>query len=300
MYIALTKGQQPTFKKFLSGKESDPISSEFIDDQLKCLHLYHCFYEAGCTELCNLLEQSQTFSSHTIDLSHIKLTTADMKCIALFLTTSYHKQWEELNLSDCDIQDHGIYVLHSILKNTCITTLQLSNNCLTKAASFLISDIVVTCKVKKLWIAGNHSVGEDLQFCSMITNSSATLEYLHMVDTHLSSRGASSLFMALKYNNTLKELVIADNYVTDDTCDVITAALEKNKSLIKLWMWNNPICSEALMSILKSLELNNTLALLGLPNCPEITKRKLASLQEVVNKKRESHGCQVKLVIDFM
>ena len=65
-------------------------------------------------------------------------------------------------------------------------------------------------------------------------------------------------------------------------------------------MWDNPIHSESLVSIVKALHANDTLASLGLPNCLEITKKTLAVLQEVVNKKRENGGCHVKLVIDFM
>ena len=56
MYISLTKGQQPAFKKFLSGgNEAVPISQEFLKDQLKCLRLYSCFNEANDHELCNTI-----------------------------------------------------------------------------------------------------------------------------------------------------------------------------------------------------------------------------------------------------
>ena len=221
-----------------------------------------------------------------------------MKRLSLFLVSSGTKVWQDLNLSDCYIQDSDIHVLHRGLfpskPMVTFATLQLSHNSLTEVSSSLISDIVINYSVKKLRIDGNHSVGENKLLYSIVTYSSyARLESLSLVDTKLSSRAASSIFMALV--NTLKELVI-----TDDACTMITTALERNGCLIKLWMWNNPIHSNSLLSIAKGLEANNTLALLGLPNCPEHTKMVLASLQWTINKKREDCECQVKLIIDFM
>ena len=56
MYIALTKGQQNSFKLFLSeGNEAVTISQLVLDNQLKCLHLYRCFYEAGDHKICKAI-----------------------------------------------------------------------------------------------------------------------------------------------------------------------------------------------------------------------------------------------------
>ena len=300
-YVGLTKGQRPSFKKFLSDKEIVHVSFKSLD-QLKCLRLHQCFYEAGCTEICNSLEQSQAFMSQAIDLACTALSLIDVTCTTFFLLSSNIK-WLELNLRDCCIQDHGVYVLYHALcssKNVQITTLQLSYNGLTEASSSMIGDIVINCNVKKLWINGNHFIGESQKLCSMLADDLSTLESLYMVDIKLSSRAATSIFLSLTHNNTIKELVITENNITDDACGAITRALMNNNSLVKLWMWNNPIRTESLLSILQVLHANNTLALLGLPNCPEKTKVVFTSLQQKINKKRESRGCQVKLVIDFM
>ena len=301
MYITLTKGQRPPFKKFLYDKEMSFLSKFFVD-QLKSLRLYHYFCEADCIEMGNSFEQLKGFMSKGIYLSKIRLTTVDIQCIALFLTSSSHKEWIELNLHGCDIQDYGIHILHRELhavSDIHIMRMQLSYNGLTEAASSLIGDIVIKCKVKELRINGNHCIGEHQEFYSMLTNS-LTLESLYTIDVNLSSRAALKIFEALMHNNTLKELIITDNCITDDVCITIAKTLQNNSGLVKLWMWDNPIHSEALVLILKGLQGNNSLALLGFPNCPEKTKKELASLQLLVNKKRESYGCQVKLMIDFM
>ena len=67
-----------------------------------------------------------------------------------------------LDLYQCYIQDHGIRLLHHGL-TTCdvtIATLDLSSSGLTESSSSAISDITITCRIKKLSIGYNNTVGE--------------------------------------------------------------------------------------------------------------------------------------------
>ena len=120
-----------------------------------------------------------------------------------------------------------------------------------------------------------------------------------MWDTQLSSRAAIALFTAVKDNNKLKRLDIASNTITDNACEGITTALERNSCLVRLRMYHNPLTGEGIVNIVNALGINDTLELLWLPQCPEIFKKTISSLQEVINKNRESRGCQVKLRIDY-
>jgi len=180
-----------------------------------------------------------------------------------------------------------------------INTLWLGGNGLTRQSSSLISELTVKCKVKLLAISGNNTIGEDEQLYSMLTNSSTMLETLYMSATNLSSTAAITLFTALQANNKLKVLIINYNAITDDACDAITTALERNRCLVELYMSDNPLSSEAIINIVQSLEVNNTLQYLSLSRCLQDIQENIRSLQEVVNKKRESRGCQVKLAIRF-
>ena len=297
-YMGLTKGQRPSFLRFLSYTEFEVYNN----DQLKFLRLYRCFHEADCTEICHALKQSQPFATQTIDLSHIALSADEVMCTTFCLLSSNIK-WREVNLCNCYIQDHGVHILYQglcTIKKVQITTLQLARNHLTEASASVINNIVMKCDVHKLWINNNHFVGESLMLYSMLSDCSTVLEHLFMVDTKLSSKAAATIFMALKHNKTLKELVITDNNITDDVCNTMTRALQSNRTLVKLWMWNNPMCTETLLSILRDLQANDTLALLGLPNCSEKSKAIITSLQQSIIKKRKNRGCHVTLVIDFM
>ena len=304
IYVSLTKGQRPSFKHFLcGGNKAIAISDKFLNNPLQCLRLYHCFHEAGDVDICKTIERSVTFSDEKINLVGTSLIASDVECVTVFLTSSSHKEWVWLNLSSCYIQDHGLHILHRGLlhcRNITIDQLRLYYNGLTTQSSSLISDIIVKCKVKVLRINGNHTIGEDEQLYSMLSSPSTMLEELHMYYTQLSSRAAIALFTAVKDNNKLKRLYIANNAITDDACDAMTTALKSNNCLVTLFMYDNPLTGEAIVNIVNALKVNNTLQLLELPGCPEGTKKTISSLQEVINKNRESRGCQVKLRIGHL
>ena len=304
MYVAITKGPQPSFKHFLcGGDKSIAISDKFLNNQLRCLQLYRCFHEAGDDDICKTIERSVKFSNKDIHLSYTRLTASDVECVTVFLTSSSHKEWEWLDLHDCYIQDHGLHILHrGLLHYTgiTITVLWLNDNGLTSQSSSIISDITVSCNVKVLAIDGNHTIGEDEQLYSILTNPSTMLETLNMYNTALSSRAAIALFTALKDNNSLKVLNIAYNDVTDDASDAITTALQRNSCLFVLRMDHNPLTGEAIVNIVNALGGNNTLSLLWLPKYPEDISKRISSLQEVINMKGQSRGCQVKLEINYL
>ena len=304
IYISLTKGQRPSFKHFLcGGNKAIAISDKFLNDKIRCFQLYRCFHEAGNDDICKIIERSVRFSNIQIDFRNATLTATDMENVTVFLTSSSHKEWVRLDLSRCYIQDHGLHILHRGLlhcSDVTIIKLSLAFNGLTIQSVSLISDITVSCNVKELRLNGNYTIGEDEQLYSILTNPSTMLETLDMYNTQLSSTAAITLFNTLKDNNKLKQLYICENCVTDDTSDAITTALERNSCLVELHMDHNPLTDEAIINIVNSLKGNNTLAVLWLSRCPNNIKKRISSLQEVINEKRESRGCQVKLSITYL
>ena len=246
------------------------------------------------------MERLPCFQDKTIDLKGIKLLQEDVECVAEFSSSSSIKAWVEVNLSSCGICGH-IHTIYCKLKlnNITIEVLQLNYNNLTVMHASFVSQIVVNCRVQKLFINGNHGIGDSEQLYVMLRSPSTNLKELHMRGVKLSTH-AIYLFRAIQHNNTLKELVVENNSITDDACEAITTTLQTNNCLTKLWMWNNPLSSEACKLILNALKNNKSLARLGLPCYNESTKRIIESLQEVVNTTREHRRCQVKLSVDFL
>ena len=297
MYTSLTKGRRSVFKRFLSGgNKTIAIAEVFLKDQLKCLQLFRCFHEANDEAMYTSM-QTKTFHDNVIDLKDSNLTIYDVECVTLFLTCSPHKEWKKLDLSSCNIQDHGVRVMHRslTLHDITIRELDLSVNGLTKSSSSSIKDLVIHCRVEKLSISGNHTIGEDPSIYDMLSLPSSRLVTLYMRQTSLSSLSAINLFTALAKGNKLQHLSINHNLITDETYDVITSTIT-DTSLVMLLMQFNKISAEAAQQLVQAIKNNNinTLKLLGLPSYTDDVRKRITSLREEVNKKR---GCQAQLII---
>ena len=253
--------------------------------------------------MCRTIENAESLNlnSKIINLSYNTLSPSDVECVTVFLTCSSHKEWEKLYLSYCYIQDHGLHILHRGLTScdVTITTLDLFNNGLTESSSSAISDITISCRVKILYINGDHTVSEDERLYSILCDPSSMLKELHLWSTKLSSNGAIKLFTALSEGKKLRMLDISYNDITDEACDAIIMAMKKNYSLDALIMQHNPISGECAQLIVQALQHNNTLQELCLPDYSDDVKEKIRLSAEEVNKKRESRNCQAKLEITF-
>ena len=312
IYISLTKGQRASFKQFIKpslGRRlrgfltREQVENEFLEDKVKCFHLFRCFFEAGDKEMCRSIENAKSlnFSSKTMRLHSITLSPTDVECVTVFLTCSSHKEWERLDLGFCYIQDHGIHILYRGLTNSgvTITSLDLWSNGLTDSSSSAISDITISCRVKILNIRHNKTVGEDERLYSIISNPSSVLEELYIHDSKLSSNAATKLFAALSDSKKLRILDIRSNDITDEACDAIIMAMKKNTLLVELNMYGNPISRECAQLIVEALQHNNTLQLLWLPSYSYDVEKRIRLSAKEVDKKRESRNCQVKLEIIF-
>ena len=306
MYVALTKGQHVSFKKFLTGGNKEIIIAEqFLKDQLKCIRLFRCFYEAGDEKMCRAIENAETFNhknSKRLKLSDARFSYSELESVTLFLTCSSCKEWKEgINFYRCYIQDQGIRVLHRRLRNSnvVISRLWLDCNGITSSSLSLVSEIVISCKVEMLWIDSNDIIGEDDSFYTMLSNDSSVLETLHIADAKISSKGAIKLFSSLAIGNKLKTLWITSNEISDEACSIICETLKSNTSLTTLKMGGNSFSEESTQLIVNSLQHNDTLNELGLPECSEETKAKISSKIRVVLKEREMRGCRIKLNVAF-
>ena len=301
IYITITKAQRSSFRKFLSGGDDTiAIHSKFLEDKLKSIHLYRCFNEAsGDDRVCRTIERK--FSNGIIDFFYTTLSTNDIENIAIFLTCSNIKQWKELYLRLCNIRDADLRILLRILHSSTITIedLRLNDNDLSSSSDGCLSDIVINCRVRRLEISNNKTIGQTEEFFPTIL-SSPSLESLYIYHINLSSRAAIMIFTALKEKKTkLKVLCMADNDITDDTCDVIAETLQVNSTLECLHIYGNKISKEALQLVLNSLRHNNTLTELRVPGDYSDDNKQILALRDIVNDERKRRGCQAKLNVEF-
>jgi len=301
IYVTLTKGQRIPFKSFLADGDSKiAISNKFLQNQIKCFRLFRCFHEAGDKKMCEAIENAAIFNDKEIKINS-KPSASDLESIAVFLASSSQKQWAKLELSRCLIQDHGIYIIHKFLINrdVVISELTLDYNGLTHSSSSLISEIVLNCKVAKLSLMGNHTIGDSKDLYAILYHPNSVLNHLYIDYTELSSTSAKVLFSAVKESEKLQCLITSWNNIDDDVVDVVATALTTNTSLETLWMDHNPIGGETIMHILQAILKNDgsKLSQLVVPSCTEMEN--VQEQRNKVNKLREKEG-KKELSIDFM
>ena len=300
MYITLTKGQRPSFKKFLTGRDNTntiAIHSKFFDDELNCIQLYRCFNEAsGNDHICQTIERK--FSDGMIRFYFAKLTTNDIENIAIFLTCSSIKQWKVLCLGGCYILDAGMFIIHRILMSSSITIegLKLYENSLSSTSDGCLADIVTTCEVKVLNINYNKTIGQTEEFFPKILSPSSIIHTLLITGTNLTSKLAITIFSLLK-ETKLKVLAMADNDVTDEAHDTIAKTLQVNTTLEHLNIHGNKISKEASQIILDHLRHNNTLTNLFLPS--KYSEYDNKQILKLLDEERKCHGHYTKLNVKF-
>ena len=118
MYVGITCGSSFALKHFLSGNwfqlstrifKSSSICRKFLENKIKCLHLFQCLVESNNEDM--IASVSQFFQGNQIDLSNQTLLPSHVNTLGFFLMRSINKQWEMLNLSGCNIGSIGINIL---------------------------------------------------------------------------------------------------------------------------------------------------------------------------------------------
>ena len=118
MYVGITSGSSFALRHFLSGNwiqlysklfKSFKVSDKFLKHKMKCLHLFQCLLEANKEDIIE--SDKQLFQNNRIDLSNQTLLPSDLNTLGFFLIRSINKQWDELDLSNCNIGSNGSNIL---------------------------------------------------------------------------------------------------------------------------------------------------------------------------------------------
>ena len=137
LYVGITCGNSFALRHFLSGNRFQfyswlfktlRVSDKYLNDKIKGLHLFQCLVE---TEKENILESvTQLFQSNQIDLSNQTLLPSDLNTLGFFLMRSINKEWNVLDLSNCNIGSNGINILCDRCLDKdfrCIVTIKMVN-----------------------------------------------------------------------------------------------------------------------------------------------------------------------------
>ena len=121
MYVGITCGSTFALRHFLSGNhfqfytkifKSSQVSKKYLKHKMKCLHLFQCLVEANKEDIIDSV--SHIFQNNQIDLSNQTLLPSDLNTLGFFLIRSIKNEWDELNLSNCNIGSNGTSILCDI------------------------------------------------------------------------------------------------------------------------------------------------------------------------------------------
>ena len=244
------------------------ISQDVLKDPVKVLYLFQCFQEAQDSELCEIL--SRSFDSDVIDISEHRLLPHQVVSLGFFLSRS-HRKWNELNLQECYIEDHGMNIIHQYLcgdeaNKQEITEINLSNNDLTGASSHLIADIISHLQPHTLWLYDNKITNVRDISTTVITTSTVkvlNIGYNNLWLTEQEAVAISDMMICLE------ELYISANKVHplgDHEAELLSEGITNTKTLRVLNISDNNIGPSGTTAIANALTNSTSLEELDIGN----------------------------------
>ena len=319
LYCGITGGRSETFRKFLrtmeafehtshSESDSDLSNEDNIPENISCdtkefsqdivnnpvhlLYLFQCFNEAQDEQLCKDL--ADYLAGSLINLNGQKLIPYQVASLGFFLSKCY-EDWKTIDLTSCNIGDHGIGILQNYLRSKMGTeqkrSLYLGHNDLTAASSPIIGDVIehfqpymlrldnnkITCLrdiasavmptgcLKVLHIRQNNISAQATEAISdMIV---ASLEELDLFGNEISDHGAAMLSDAISKTKTLQILDIGCNGIGFEGGIKVANAIANNNTLENLFLYHNTLNSSAATALAVAVSSNQTLCTLDVTNC---------------------------------
>ncbi|XP_065917475.1 NLR family CARD domain-containing protein 3-like [Dysidea avara] len=241
---------------------NDTFSPELLEDPTKIFYSSQCFQEAQDDRLCEVF--STSFNDKILNLRDKQyLIPHHIESLGIFLAST---KWTKLILSNCQIGDDGIILLHRYLcrdtkKDQEISVIDLMENNLTDVSLPLISEIIIYCCPYILRLGCNQfSSLEDITKAVIISSAPKVLD---MWGCNITAQGAKAIVDMMSH---IVELVISNNNLSDEGAKYVAQGLVKTKSLQVLYIVDNKIGSEGIVTIARGLSLNTSLKVLNMTN----------------------------------
>ena len=197
MYVGITGGCTFALRHFLSGNwfqlyskffGASKVSIKFLNNKMKCLHLFQCLIEADKVDSMKQLDSvKELFQNNQIDLSNQTLLPSDLNTLGFFLIRSINKEWDKLNLSNCSIGSNGSNILCDRLLDKdvrCIVTIKTVNfsyNQLDFSSLIRLFGLFNSWHTSEIIITDNASLGKiTSQKIEDIVLQSSTLVLVHV------------------------------------------------------------------------------------------------------------------------
>ena len=150
-----------------------------------------------------------------------------------------------------------------ISKNSSITKMDLSNNCLGTSVVALAHALKDTKTLNWLSLRGNQIRGAARQFADGLQHNTS-LKALDLSYNDIDDEGGYCIARALQDNKTLKELNMSWNCMGAFTGEALGQTLKWNKTILSMSLaWNN-LCTEGSIGLAEGLAQNKSIQFLDL------------------------------------
>lgn len=296
MYMGQTEGKSSAFKYLLSNgirkfiynqfSKHFHISEQILNNKVSHLYLFQCFLEAKNDDMCALI--NSFFKNFIIDLSAQTLTQSNVNILCFYLLRSSNNQWNELNLSGCNIGDSGCDVIHKSLivgdkpNNISFGVLDLSNNLITylsnnvlvnfvqsfKTTKFNISDnplhisilkSLCQCEFLKVLIVGSSEFSHNIDISEVLkTVNASMLYYLEIRDNKKSCLMIQKCNLNIEqfpsvYLSTYHCFAMKNCKITDSTLEKLMSFLTVQETLEYCYIMNNNFTNSSVLSYCAAL-----------------------------------------------
>ena len=248
MYVGITGGCTFSLRHFLSGNwfqlysklfRSSKVSDKFLKDKMKCLHLFQCLLEANKEDIIEPVKQ--LFQNKRIDLSNQTLLPSDLNTLGFFLIRSINRQWDELDLSSCNIGSNGTNILCDRLLDkdargiVTIKVVKFSYNQLNFTSLIRLFDLFSSWHTSEIVITDD--VTQDVKAIEdIILQSSSTLR-LVLIGSYLfcKSTGSSRILgVPLNTTNIRSIYLLNCSWMSNDSETIELLSMLKNQKLNKI------------------------------------------------------------------
>ena len=239
-------------KTFIMESQFNPVAKDMLRNPVNVLFLFQCFQEAKDNEKHELFS---SYFSNSIILTGYKLQPYQVTSLGFFLSKS-RKEWEEVNLYNCDILDHGANILYNYLvcNEVTIKKIDLCNNNLTEASSNYIGSLITSVKANCALLS-NNTINIDV--ITTAISQTNFLKELWLTDTGITKHEARSLAKLLDIG--LVELYISRNKLGDEGADILSHAVCKSTNLRVLDISSNEIEAKGTNAMALAIENSKSL-----------------------------------------
>ena len=232
MYIGITEGETfplqgllsreryicAVIRYYICGMKFPGISEDIEKNKVKYLQLCLMLQEAPDSQIKKTLHS--VLRNKIIDLNGENLHVQDMEILGNFIARSFiSRTWENINLSNCKIDDKGCTVFHKELtledgrEKPHIEKLNLSCNKICELKILLT--MATECKISQLLVSKNSFKKCRYLNSHLSSYHHSTLKHLDISSNELQNYHIEYLCEGLSNLSNFKELILNDNKISD-------------------------------------------------------------------------------------